>query len=244
MVFGEAGAEVIGKCMQAEGNEVNCIQPGERVECIFGFCDIREFTATTECLRTDIMVFVNTCAEIVHGCAKEHRGFPNKNVGDAFLMVWRPPKENTTGPKEDRLTGPELWEETGDPMSIADHAYMTIIESVQRIDANQKLKDLTQTNPAIMAREDFKSLPGGYKTKLGFGLHAGWAIEGAIGSNVKVDCSYLGPHMQMAERLETATKLYGVGLLLSEDFVNLMSTEKKKEIRLLDSVWINGLYGS
>jgi hypothetical protein len=45
----------------------------------------------------------------------------------------------------------------------------------------------------------------------------------------------------MAERLETATKLYGVGLLLSEDFVALMSTEKKKEIRLLDRIWINGL---
>ena len=119
--------------------------------------------------------------------------------------------------------------------------YMTIIESVQRIDANQKLKDLTQTNPAIMEREEFKNQPGGYKTKLGFGLHAGWAIEGAIGSNVKVDCSYLGPHMQvrpsllpppalvrpawgrsaqhpspaqMAERLETATKIYGTGLLV------------------------------
>jgi class 3 adenylate cyclase len=75
--------------MTSKGNEVNCIQAGEMVECIFGFCDIREFTATTECLRTDIMVFVNTCADIVHACAKEHRGFPNKNVGDAFLMVWR-----------------------------------------------------------------------------------------------------------------------------------------------------------
>ena len=45
---------------------------------------------------------------------------------------------------------------------------------------------------------------------------------------MKVDCSYLGPHMQMAERLETATKLYGTPLLLSEDFVALMSTEKKR----------------
>lgn len=228
MVFGDAGAEVIAKNMKSEGNTVNCIQAGEKVECIFGFCDIREFTATTECLKVDIMKFVNTTAEIVHGVAKLHRGFPNKNVGDAFLMVWRPPKEtleqNAGLPAEERITGPELWEEDT-PVPIADHAYMTILESIDQIDNCQALKDLTMYNPAINARDEFKH---GYRTKLGFGLHAGWAIEGAIGSNVKVDCSYLGPHMAMAERLETATKLYGVPLLLSEDFVELMSAEKKR----------------
>ena len=32
---------------------------------------------------------------------------------------------------------------------------------------------------------------------IGFGLHAGWAVEGPIGSSIKVDCSYLGPHQDM-----------------------------------------------
>ncbi len=45
-----------------------------------------------------------------------------------------------------------------------------------------------------------------YKVKMGFGLHSGWAIEGAIGSEFKIDASYLSPNVNMASRLEAATK--------------------------------------
>ena len=48
-------------------------------------------------------------------------------------------------------------------------------------------------------------LPG-YCVKMGFGLHVGWAIEGAIGSNFKIDASYLSPNVNMASRLDAATK--------------------------------------
>lgn len=48
-------------------------------------------------------------------------------------------------------------------------------------------------------------LPG-YKVKMGFGLHIGWGIEGAIGSEFKIDASYLSPNVNMASRLEAATK--------------------------------------
>ncbi len=35
------------------------------------------------------MVFVNTIASIVHGNADKYGGAPNKNIGDAFLLVWK-----------------------------------------------------------------------------------------------------------------------------------------------------------
>lgn len=52
---------------------------------------------------------------------------------------------------------------------------------------------------------------------MGFGLHVGWAIEGAIGSEFKIDASYLSPNVNMASRLEAATKQFGVNLLISGD---------------------------
>lgn len=52
----------------------------------------------------------------------------------------------------------------------------------------------------------------------------GWAIEGAIGSEHKIDASYLSPHVNMASRLEAATKQYGASILLSDDFVRMLST--------------------
>lgn len=33
---------------------------------IYGFCDIRNFTDSTEVLQTEVMVFVNQVAEVVH----------------------------------------------------------------------------------------------------------------------------------------------------------------------------------
>lgn len=35
------------------------------------------------------MIFVNTIASIVHGNADKYGGAPNKNIGDAFLLVWK-----------------------------------------------------------------------------------------------------------------------------------------------------------
>ena len=45
-----------------------------------------------------------------------------------------------------------------------------------------------------------------YKVKMGFGLHYGWGIEGAIGSEFKIDASYLSPNVNMAGKLESSTK--------------------------------------
>ena len=46
----------------------------------------------------------------------------------------------------------------------------------------------------------------GFEVRMGNGLHLGWAIEGAIGSFYKIDASYLSPNVNMAARLQTATK--------------------------------------
>lgn len=35
------------------------------------------------------MVFVNKIAEICHSTVNKVGGSPNKNIGDAFLLVWK-----------------------------------------------------------------------------------------------------------------------------------------------------------
>jgi len=75
---------------------------------------------------------------------------------------------------------------------------------------------------------------------MGFGLHAGWAIEGAVGSLQKVDATYLSPHVNMAARLETSSKQYGVPLLASHDFYDLLSPDGKARCRKLDVVTVKG----
>merc|ERR1719359_1287209 len=54
--FGEAGSEIIGKNMDDDSATVNAMIPGNKVEAVFGFCDIRNFTDTTEVLQDKVMV--------------------------------------------------------------------------------------------------------------------------------------------------------------------------------------------
>ena len=75
---------------------------------------------------------------------------------------------------------------------------------------------------------------------MGFGIHQGWAIEGAIGSYFKVDASYLSPNVNMAARLEAATKQFGTTLLISFSLKNIMSDEMQKCCREIDTVTVKG----
>jgi hypothetical protein len=81
----------------------------------------------------------------------------------------------------------------------------------------------------------YERMPG-YKCKMGCGLHMGWAVEGAIGSDKKIDASYISPHVNWAEFLESSTKEYGVPVLMSEPFYKLLSEDVKKLCRQVDNI--------
>ena len=90
--FGVAGAEIISSNMTVEGGGsafLNPMIPGKRVYALVGFCDIMSFDLCTEKLEDEIMTFVNIVARIVHDEVTRWGGTCNKNLGNAFLMVWR-----------------------------------------------------------------------------------------------------------------------------------------------------------
>ena len=212
--FGEAGVSVISQNLSADG-DLNAMVPGSRVRAVFGFCDIRSFTDTTECLQEDVMVFVNQIADIIHTAVRDHGGAPNKNIGDAFLLVWKLPDDGE-GAEE-----------------VAGNALQAFVRAVKEVERSQALHRIVQ-QPALQRR-----IPG-YEVGMGFGLHVGWAIEGAIGSRFKIDPSYLSPHVNMAARLESGTKQFGVKLLLSEEFFALLPPEEQRTCRKLDNVTVVG----
>ena len=76
--------------------------------------------------------------------------------------------------------------------------------------------------------------------KMGFGLHVGWSIEGPIGSEYKVDASYLSPSVNMSARLEGGTKEYGVPMLITSDVYKLMTDNNKRYLRQVDRVMFDG----
>jgi hypothetical protein len=88
--FGEAGAEIIAKNLsKSDSAGMSLLGDGVKIRSIFGFCDIRNFTDTTECLQEEVMLFVNRIAHILHGIVVQCKGAANKNIGDAFLLTWK-----------------------------------------------------------------------------------------------------------------------------------------------------------
>merc|ERR1712007_97502 len=78
------------------------------------------------------------------------------------------------------------------------------------------------------------------RVNMTFGLHWGWAIEGAVGSEFKIDASYVSPNVSIAESIERATQIYKVSIIISESVVELCSLMMKDTCRLIDCVLITG----
>jgi len=226
--FGEAGNNLIAENLK-KGDTVDPMVPGRKLLGAYGFCIIDEYEEVLECLAEDILPFTNTAATIVHDAVTENGGQPNRNLGEAFLCVWKPPTKEGIDPAT--LPPNELAEaET----RMCDGALTAFRRCVRCIAQSSKLQ-------AYNNHEEIqKFFDGHYTTRIGYGLHYGWAIEGAVGTNIKIDCSYLSPNVNLAARLESATKMYGVNILMSESFHSKLSPAVRKGLRRVDVVCLKG----
>ena len=221
--FGEAGAEIIGKNLNMSndehgGSSMNLLGKGTKILSIFGFCDVRNFTDTTECLQEEVMLFVNRIAHILHSIVVQYDGAANKNIGDAFLLTWKLNPKNVGNCVEHGYS--------------ADKALYSFLKTMVEMIRHEDF--ICNFSPAALGAL-YERMPG-YKCRIGCGLHFGWAVEGAIGSDKKIDASYISPHVNWAEFLESSTKSYGVSILMSEPFFNLLSPEVSRHCRQVDRI--------
>lgn len=215
--FGEAGANIIGHNMKGADSGVNAMVPGTRVECIIGITRIQNFSIATTVLQGKIMCFVNEIAEIVHGVVNEYQGAANKNIGDTFLLIWR--YSSTEDTRRTRLA----------EMSLV--AFAKILGELHR----SRLLAEYRTHPGFKQR-----LGRDCRVKLHVGLHCGWAIEGAVGSEFKIDASYLSPNVSIAVSIERATHVYCVPYIITDAVYELLGECLADKCRLIDRVIITG----
>jgi class 3 adenylate cyclase len=251
--FGAAGASIIGKNMKA--GALNPMVPGKMITSIYGFCDIRNFTDTTECLQEEVMVYVNKIGFIVHGCTNDYYGMANKNVGDAFLLSWKICDDLLPGfnafedkPDEDaRFKAMEavsvLCKGTGSierritPTELADSALVAFLKCLVDMDNANTSGTLSMY---LVNKKVVKRFGANFRIKMGFGMHVGWAIEGAIGSSYKIDATYMSPHVEMTDRLEAGSKIFGVPINISHWLYALLSPKARKYLRPMDKILVEG----
>ena len=238
--FGEAGMGIIASNM-GSGGVFDPVVEGKKIFAIFGFCDIRNFTDCCEVLEEETMIFTNQIAKVVHSLVHKSKGSVNKNIGDAFLTVWKITIPEADKVKFSGLPQPETKDSSGrkinphtrENSSIADGALNAFVKTRHLLETDQYIQELGR-DPRLQ-----KKLPG-YSVRMGYGLHFGWAIEGAVGSKYKVDATYLSPHVNMSARLESTSKQYGVQMLLSGPFYDALGDTMKDQCRPLDCVTVKG----
>jgi hypothetical protein len=274
--WGVAGAGIISSNLARtkDGKTVvfNPTVPGKRVYALFGFVAINGFSEILRSLDRDIMILINDVAKVVHDevyrWALGEHGQCNKNLGPAFLMVWRIGdfsevhkkkqvateklfRDNATKPKRSTLRRRNLGRALGRRgrnsassreiqleslpgiQAFTDRALLGMLKSFAGIHRDKRLTNW---------KNDFRLSAGvgAYHADIMYGMDAGWAVEGAVGSEYKIDATYLSPHVNMASRMMSATKQYGVTILLSKAVEKLLSKNCRKKLRHLDTVYVKG----
>jgi class 3 adenylate cyclase len=232
--FGSAGVEIIRNNLQKgqSKNKLILNSQGSTVSCIFLFCDIRQFTDATECLQEEVFVFTNRIAAVVHSICHSYGGSANKNVGDAFLVSWL---------LEDESTGTAgRFSHSNSPTYVAKHheadkALLSVVKICMALHHDDYYVETMSNLPRTALLNKLKKRPGPI-VQMGFGLHAGKAVQGAIGSQKKIDATYVSEAVERAEYLETSTKKYKVQLLMSDNFHRLLHASNRRRCRKVDQI--------
>jgi class 3 adenylate cyclase len=238
--FGSAGVEIIRNNLE-KGQSKNMLvlsSQGSSVACIFLFCDIRQFTDATECLQEEVFVFTNRIAAVVHSICHSYGGSANKNIGDAFLLSWLLEEEpNTSAAAMNGLRSSVNEEAFVAKYNQADKALLSVVKICMALHYD----DFYVRGMSDGAREALMTKLAKRKgpvVQMGFGLHAGKAVQGAIGSQRKIDATYVSEHVERAEFLESSTKKYGVKMLMSDSFHRLLHPGNRRRCRKIDQILI------
>lgn len=72
---------------------------------------------------------------------------------------------------------------------MADKSLIAIVKIVS------EMRRATQINQYFKRKEFVDKLQSGARPTLNFAIHMGWTIEGAIGSESKIDACYMSPNL-------------------------------------------------
>jgi PAS domain S-box-containing protein len=125
----------------------------------------------------------------------------------------------------DKYIGDALMAVFGSPASLEDHPWMAMQAAVEM---RYRLTEFNQ------ARVENGLMP----ISIGMGLHSDEVVSGNIGSSKRMELTSIGDGVNLASRLEGASKQYGTDLIISENTYSLYAD--KVIVRELDFITVKG----
>lgn len=224
MSYGELGSKIIRENWQGDGS-LDIMIPGHKLSVIFCIVQLEHFVFVTEVMQEESIQFINQIVGILHQCAKRWDGWANKSEGDKFILSWTLPEVD----ENDNEKNEQLLEQRTE---LADKSLITAVKIVS------EMRRATQINafykkPQIYANP---KLGNNSRPHLTFALHMGWTIEGAIGSDSKIDACYMSPQLQYSYKLQNLCEYYDQQILVSEKLYNMMSLKARNTLRKIDVI--------
>lgn len=150
-----------------------------------------------------------------------------KKLIDFLNLYMTPMTETITKNKGtvDKFIGDAIMAYWNAPLEVEDHADKAVQTAINQI------KELEKLNVYF----EEKNLP---KIDIGIGINSGLAVVGEMGSQGRSDYTVIGDSVNLASRLESLCKPYGVKIIISQ-----YTKEKLQEeysIRKLDKVRVKG----
>ena len=151
---------------------------------------------------------------------------------EAPILDFKAPRPYAPWIKEEPEDFEDLKEEEITKISTetADKALISAVKTVAELGRAQDLQAYSR-HPKIAPR--FQS---NYQTRITFGIHVGNAIEGSVGTEMKIDALYLSPDTQIALRIEELCEPYKSQILISEEFNSLLSDRGQLAVRKIDDI--------
>ena len=113
---------------------------------------------------------------------------------------------------------------------LADKSLITAVKMISEMRRATNINSVYK-QPAFIAK-----LGQNCRPTLNFALHMGWTIEGSIGSDSKIDASYMSPHLQASYKIENLCEHYDQQILVSETLYNIMSLKARNTLRKIDVI--------
>ncbi|MFN0191994.1 MAG: CHASE2 domain-containing protein [Aestuariivirga sp.] len=175
------------------------------------FTDIRGFTSISERLRDQpqrVTTLLNRLLTPLTEAVLTHQGTIDKYIGDGLMALWNAPLDDEA------------------------HAIRACNAALSMFDVLERLNRELLSDAGVLA--DPKLLPGPQLERplhfwqpiaekqgvivfdIGIGINTGSCVVGNMGSTHRFNYSALGDAVNLASRLESLSKTYGVGVIFSE----------------------------
>ncbi len=106
--------------------------------------------------------------------------------------------------------------------------------------AEDAIKASIQMMEGIKLYNTHRNNQGYAPISIGIGIHTGELMLGTVGEARRMDTTVISDAVNLSSRLESMTKQYGVGIIISEDTLNKTQGKEKYKYRLLDNVIVKG----